>query len=240
MTKVAIPFDKKDIHYDSAKREVSLSVDKFDALVKFMQDLVRRAEEAEEAAGVFRYRMREGEASAGVLQAAFERVREQVRDWLSSEHTIHELAERAGIPYATCYRIVKERLEKGSGADTGDLQKIEAVVSDDLRKAYDEIGGDIVVLPRPGKTARAGELSEVSLSPAAALNLTEREFQHKLKDGTLAVKLVDLSTGKSQPVTVKDFELKPARRFGRRSYKFTGKLDFAKLTAVREPDKSRS
>src|SRR5262249_31339014 len=151
-----------------------------------------------------------------------------------------ELAERAGIPYATCYRIVKDRLEKGVGADTGDLQKIEAVVSEDLKKAYEEIGGDIVVLPRPGKAQSIEELAEVTISPAAALNMTEREFQNKLKEGTLAVKLVDLSTGKSQPVKVKDFQLMPARRLGRRSYKFTGKLDFSKFSAVREPDKSRS
>ena len=240
MTKFAIPFDKKDVHYDSDRREIFLSVEKFDALVKFMQDLVRRAEDAEDAAGVFRNRMRENEASAGVLQSAFEKVRDQVRDWLADEHTIQELAERAGIPYATCYRIVKDRLEKGVGADTGDLQKIEAVVSEDLNKAYEDIGGDIVLLRRPGKTSRPEELGEVTVSPAAALDMTEREFQNKLKEGTLAVKLVDLTTGKSQPVTVKDFQLKPARRLGRRSYKFTGKLDFAKLSALREPDKSRS
>lgn len=242
MSKLSIPFEKKDVHYDSARREVSLSVEKFDALVKFMQDLVRRVEEAEDSAGVLRYRMRESEASAGILQAAFEKVRGEVRDWLHSEHTIRELADRAGIPYATCYRIVRDRLEKGVGVDTGDLQKIEAVVSEDLQKAYQQIGDDIVVLPRPGEAPRSPEFGQVAFSPAAALNMTEREFQHKLKQGTLAVKLVDLSTGKSRPVAVKDFQLKPAKRFGRRAYRFSGKLDFAKLAdaSARETDKASS
>src|SRR5215471_14488777 len=128
LNKFEFPFDKKDIHYDAAKKEVSLSVEKFDALVKFMQELVERMETAEENAGVFRYRMTEAQATAGVFSAALERVKDELRDWLSASHTIRELALRTGIPYATCYRIVKDRLEKNESVDSGDLQRIAAVV----------------------------------------------------------------------------------------------------------------
>lgn len=231
MTKLTIPFEKKDVHYDSGKKEVSLSVEKFDALVKFIQDLLHRVEEAEDRAGIFRYHAREAQASTSVLQSAFEKIRGEVSEWLASDHTIQELADRAGIPYATCYRIVKERLAKGSSADTGDLQKIEVVVSEDLKKAYQEIGGDIVLLPRPGEILREEEIYKPLLKiahAAAAPGMTEKEIQQKLKQGKLLVKLVDVSTGKTQPIEVEDFQFWPTKRAGRGCYKLRGKIDFAK------------
>lgn len=228
MTKLTIPFEKKDVHYDSEKKEVSLSVEKFDALVQFVQDLLHRVEEAEDSAGIFRYRAREAEASASVLQSAFEKVRGEVSEWLGSDHTIRELAERAGIPYATCYRIVKERLEKGSSADTGDLQKIEVIVSEDLKKAHEEIGGDIVLLPRPGEILREEKIHKPAIKKALAPGMTEKEIQQKLKQGKLVVKLVDVSTGKTQPIEVQDFQFWPTKRAGRGRYNLRGTVDFPK------------
>jgi hypothetical protein len=231
MTKLTIPFEKKDVHYDSGKKEVSLSVEKFDALVKFIQDLLHRVEEAEDRAGIFRYRAREAQASASVLQSAFEKVRGEVSEWLASDHTIQELADRAGIPYATCYRIVKERLAKGSSADTGDLQKIEVVVSEDLKKAYQEIGDDTVLLPRPGEVFRNEDIYKLivtkELAPDAPV-MTGKEILQKLRQGTLLFKLVDVSSGKTQPVEVEDFQFWPTKRAGRGCYRLRGKVDFAK------------
>lgn len=231
MSKLTIPFDKKEIHYDPAKKEVSLPVEKFDALVKFMQGLVARVEEAEDEAGVANYQRQEAEASASVLQAAFERVKGQVREWLSSKHTIQELATRADIPYATCYRIVKERMEAGDNVDLGDFQKIEAVVSEDQKAA----GDVVVVLPRRGKWQREEvvyrPVIQIALTAAGVMGMPEAEFQEKLQGGKLEVKLIDNTTGKSKPIEVQNFHNQVAQGAGRNANKYVGRMLFAQKFA---------
>jgi hypothetical protein len=235
-TKLVFPFAKKDLHYDPARKEVSLSVENFDALVKFMQELVDRAETAEDNAGVFRYRLRESQATAGILAAAFEQVKDQLRGWLAASHTIRELATRTGIPYATCYRIVKERLEKNESVDSGDLQKIAAVMNEDLQKTDADLDDDIVLLPRPGETLRPEDVYHPPEEPALFPNegaMSDAELRQGMKEGKIVLKLVDVSTGRAKPVTVKSVRLQPAARSaragraGRKLYTFTGQLDFS-------------
>lgn len=231
--KLAFPFAKKDLHYDPARKEVSLSVENFDALVKFMQELVDRVETAEDDAGVFRYRLKETQATAGVLAAAFELVKDQLRDWLAASHTIRELATRTGIPYATCYRIVKERLEKDGSVDSDDLQKIAAVVNEDLRKTYADLGDDIVLLPRPGEISRPEDAFRPEIEHAHSpyeAGMSDAELRQGMKEGKIVLKLVDVSTGRAKPVTVKSVRLQPAARAaraGRKLYRLTGQLDFS-------------
>jgi hypothetical protein len=234
MTELTIPFDKNDVRYDAARKEVSLSVQKFDALVHFIQALLQRIESAEDLEGVLRYRLNEFDAENSLLQSVFQKVRKDVSAWLGSEHTIRELANRTGIPYATCYRIVKDRLEKGESVDTGNLVKIEAVVSEDLKKIRAGIGDYVVLLPRPGESETAGEAQSQwnEKSRSAGAGMTEKEVTKKLKEGKLVVKLFDISTGKTQPVEVKDFNLQPAKRAGFGLYNLKVKL--AAPTAVKQ------
>ncbi len=106
------PLTKKDVLYDPQKQEVTLKREKFDRLVAFVQDLLDRVESAEDARDFATHRARRAEASADILQALTTRVQEStaaIRHWLES-HSIKELSELTGIPYATCHRIVNERL----------------------------------------------------------------------------------------------------------------------------------
>jgi len=245
--KLAFPFDKKDVHYDASKKEISLSVEKFDALVKFIQELVDRVETAEENAGVSRYRMKEAQATAGVLAAAFEQVKGDLREWLGASHNIRELAIRTGIPYATCYRIVKERMENDESVDSGDLQKIASVLNEDLRKSQAELGDDIVVLPRPGETLHEEDIYRPEIEQylsAEGFGMSDSEMRKKVKEGKFVLKLVDIATGKAQPIKVQSVRLEPAARAGRNLYKVTGKLDFSKAPkkglAVRDLNKAKS
>jgi polysaccharide deacetylase 2 family uncharacterized protein YibQ len=132
MMSAEFPIRKSDIHYDPTSQEVTLKREKFDALVSFAQDLLKQLEAVEDARDVQRYRGRKAQSTADVLQALTEDVLEgtaAVRDWLESPgHTISELSERTGIPYATCHRIVNERLGTPD-VEIGQLKKFIAVAS---------------------------------------------------------------------------------------------------------------
>jgi CheY-like chemotaxis protein len=134
MTKT-FPLEKSDIQYDPSSEEVSLKREKFDALVKYIQGLEEKLEAAEDARDVAQYRARKAGKTADVLQVLTEDVVKgtaAVRDWLGSGHTLLELSERTGIPYATCHRIVSERLGTPN-LEIGYLQKMVSAVSRDRR-----------------------------------------------------------------------------------------------------------
>jgi len=135
MTKT-FPLDKSDIHYDPSSEEVSMKREKFDALAKYVQALEEKLEAAEDARDVAKYRARKAGKTADVLQALTEDVLKgtaAVRGWLRSpRHTIQGLSKRTGIPYATCHRIVNERLGTPN-VEVGDLKKMVSAVSRDRR-----------------------------------------------------------------------------------------------------------
>jgi CheY-like chemotaxis protein len=83
-----------------------------------------------------KYRARKAGKTADVLQAPTEDVLKgtaAVREWLRSpSHTILELSTRTGIPYATCHRIVNERLGTPN-VEIGHLKKMVSAVSRDRR-----------------------------------------------------------------------------------------------------------
>jgi len=130
------PLDKSDIRYDPSSEEVSVKREKFDALVRFVQALEEKLEAAEDARDVATYRARKAGKTSDVLQALTEDVLKgtaAVREWLGSRnHTIRELSTRTGIPYATCYRIVNERLGTPN-VEIGHLNKMLSAVSRDRR-----------------------------------------------------------------------------------------------------------
>lgn len=134
MTREEFPIQKSDVHYDPASQEVTLKREKFDAFVKYTQGLLEKLEGAEDARDLQRYRTRRAERTADVLQALTEDVLRgtaAVREWLASPtHTISELSERTGIPYATCHRIVNERLGTPN-VEIGHFKKLVAAVSND-------------------------------------------------------------------------------------------------------------
>lgn len=131
MTKT-LPLEKGDIHYDPSSEEVSIKREKFDAFVKYVQTLEEKLEAAEDARDAAQYRARKAGKTADLLEALTEDVlagTAAIRDWLSSPgHTLQELSERTGIPYATCHRIVNERLGTG-GLEFGYLQRMLSSVS---------------------------------------------------------------------------------------------------------------
>jgi ATP/maltotriose-dependent transcriptional regulator MalT len=126
------PIDKSDIHYDPASQEVTLQREKFDALVRYTQSLLEELEKSEDQRDLAQFRARKAEATANVLQALTEDVTQgtaAVRDWLASpSHSINELSERTGIPYATCHRVINERLGTPD-MQIGQLHKILASIA---------------------------------------------------------------------------------------------------------------
>jgi CheY-like chemotaxis protein len=126
------PLEKGDIQYNPTSEEVSIKREKFDAFVKYVQELQDRLETAEDARDVAQYRARKEGKTADVLQALTEDIAEStaaVRSWLGSPgHTLQELSERTGIPYATCHRIINERLGTPN-VEIGHLQRMVAAVS---------------------------------------------------------------------------------------------------------------
>jgi CheY-like chemotaxis protein len=104
--------------------------------VKYVQDLQERLEAAEDARDVAQYRARKESKTADVLEALQEDVvtgTTAVRDWLASGHTLQELSERTAIPYATCHRIVKERLGSPN-LEVGHLQRMVSAVARSRRR----------------------------------------------------------------------------------------------------------
>jgi CheY-like chemotaxis protein len=128
------PIKKDDIRYDPSSQEVTLKREKFDAFVKYVRELEEKLEASEDARDVANYRARKAENTSDVFQALNEDVLEgttAVREWLgSSRHTIRELSLRTKIPYATCHRIVNERLGTPN-VEIGHLRKMISVVGKD-------------------------------------------------------------------------------------------------------------
>jgi CheY-like chemotaxis protein len=106
-----IPISKQDVQYNPDTQEVTLKREKFDALISFMRDLVERQQRADDLKDIAEYRVRKAESSDTVFSTIMKDLHlgwEIVDKWLKS-HSIKDLSERTGIPYATCYRIVTER-----------------------------------------------------------------------------------------------------------------------------------
>lgn len=131
MTKLELPVTKRDIHYDAERDEVTLKREKFDALVAFARDLARSAQDLENDTAIARYRGRRAQAESAILETLLQAVPTfgpMVRAWID-QHSIKQLSERAGIPYATCHRIVNERLPEGR-IDMVELANILRVISE--------------------------------------------------------------------------------------------------------------
>lgn len=123
-----LPLSKDDVQYDAAKGEVSLRREKFDQLMRFVQGLMAEAQEAEDARDTARARLRRARVETNIVTAyasVVAEAKQKVRQWLD-ENTIQELVNRTKIPYATCYRIVHERLpqSKVDLATFGEILKV--------------------------------------------------------------------------------------------------------------------
>ncbi len=131
VTTNVFPLEKSDIQYDPTSEEVSIKREKFDAFVKYVQELGEKLEAAEDARDVALYRARKEGKTADVLQALAEDVSQgtaAIRKWLASGNSLQELSTRTGIPYATCHRIVNERLGTPN-VEIGHLQRMVTAVS---------------------------------------------------------------------------------------------------------------
>lgn len=121
-----VPFDKADVQYDAGKGEVSLKREKFDELMRFVRSLVEEAQEMENERDTARARQKRSAAAADRYTELLEEASRNVQHWLQS-HSIQDLSRLTGIPYATCHRIVSERL-KSAEVTVGNLGKILKVV----------------------------------------------------------------------------------------------------------------
>jgi len=138
MTDIKFPLEKKDIHYDPSTQDVSMKREKFDAFVKYVEELQEKLESTKDAADFERFDARKAKDSSNLLRDLVEYVEEgtvAIREWLSSDgHSISELSRRTGISYATCHRIVTERLE-GPSMGVGQLTEMVAAVLPDRKAA---------------------------------------------------------------------------------------------------------
>ena len=138
------PVTKSDVHYNSETREVTLKREKYDALVEYIRGLVRQLAATEDERDIAQYRARRANMSERVVQQMLQdsvvAASQSVSQWLES-HSIRELSKRTGISYATCYRIVNERMGTLQ-MDVGNLSKfVDAVVrgSPEVQHNFDKV-----------------------------------------------------------------------------------------------------
>ena len=117
-----VPFDKSDVHYDTSKGEVSLKREKFDELMRFVRDLLEETQEMENERDTARARQKRSAAAADQYAELLQDASRNVEQWVKS-NSIQELSRRTEIPYATCHRIVNERLSSAQ-VTVGNLSKI--------------------------------------------------------------------------------------------------------------------
>jgi len=124
------PLEKDDILW--GPEEVTLKRAKFEALLGYLQDVSERLVRAEDQLSFERFDARKAKKEADVfvaLAAGLSEAEHGIRKWLADpENSIQELARRAGIPYATCHRIVAGRLASGQ-IETGQLKRLAKAVS---------------------------------------------------------------------------------------------------------------
>ncbi len=125
------PIEKSDIHWGT--EEVTMERDKFEALIGYLQDVSQRLVEAEDELSFQRYDTRKAEKAADVflgLSASLSETEEGIQRWLADpKNSIQELSRRTEIPYATCHRIVTERLADAR-IETGQLKKLAKAIGE--------------------------------------------------------------------------------------------------------------
>lgn len=131
MNQTEFPIEKSDIHWGA--EEVTMKRDKFEALIRYVQDVSQKLVQAEDELSFQRYDTRKAEKAADVflgLSASLGETKEAVQKWLANpKHSIQELSRRTGIPYATCHRIITDRLADGR-IETGQLKKLARAIGE--------------------------------------------------------------------------------------------------------------
>jgi hypothetical protein len=126
------PIDKSDIEW--RPEDVTMKRDRFEALLAYVENVSKRLVDAEDELSFERYDTRKAKKEADVFSALSESLMETeegIQQWLADpENSIQELSRRTKIPYATCHRIVTERLPH-SRVETGQLKKIAKAIRDE-------------------------------------------------------------------------------------------------------------
>jgi Cro/C1-type HTH DNA-binding domain len=126
------PIEKSDIHWGTD--EVTMKRDKFEVLISYLQDVSERLVKAEDELSFQRYDTRKVKQEANVLlalSASLSETEEGIQRWLADpKNSIQELSRRTGIPYATCHRIVTERLADAR-IETGQLKKLAKAINEE-------------------------------------------------------------------------------------------------------------
>jgi hypothetical protein len=107
-----LPITKKDIHYSSETGEVTLKREKFDELMVFLRKTLQELENTRDEKILADFEARRASASenlAKVILNDLEAGSNAISKYLI-KHSKTELAKKAGIPYATCHRILETGL----------------------------------------------------------------------------------------------------------------------------------
>ncbi len=200
------PIEKSDIRW--GKDEVTMKRAKFTALIKHLQEVSQRLVEAEDELSFQRHDARQAETEANVflgLSASLSETEAGIRRWLKNpKNSIQELRRRTGIPYATCHRIITERLATAQ-VETGQLKKLARAIGEEPEgKSGPQSAAERrtrgFFLPGLGANLAATLLPEdakiIDVKPTG--NLLRR-----LKDEDPNVVLVDVSSSKLSGDTMK-------------------------------------
>lgn len=132
LTETEFPIEKSDIHW--GKDEVTMKREKFTALIKHLQEVSQKLVEAEDELSFQQYDTQQAENAANVfvgLSASLSETEAGIQRWLENpKNSIQELSRRTGIPYATCHRIVTERLATAQ-VETGQLKKLARAIGEE-------------------------------------------------------------------------------------------------------------
>src|SRR5215510_8650161 len=131
MTHPTLPINKNDVRYDPETQEITLKRERFDQLLNFIRQTVEKLEAAEDARDIAEYRAKRAAASQTVFQTILDDLEagsKKISKWADT-HSIKQLSERSGIPYATCHRIVTERLAKQNVHMADFVRLVEAAES---------------------------------------------------------------------------------------------------------------
>lgn len=109
-----LPLTRNDVTYNSETGEVTLTREKFDQLMGFLRDTLQELENEQDSKRVAEFDARRANAAEKIYEVLLEDMEigsQAITKWVE-EHPISELAQRSGIPYATCHRIVNSGLPK--------------------------------------------------------------------------------------------------------------------------------
>jgi hypothetical protein len=192
-----LPITKKDIQYSSENNEVTLKREKFDELMGFLRDALVELETARDEQHLAQFEARRfaaAESISSVILDDLEAGTNAISKW-ASEHSIQELSQKTGIPYATCHRIVMTGLPK-KNVRLKDYAKLVKAVSTQGEVAMKALKVKYSIF--------RGDVSQ-AISPCEVVVVGKNKLSAKAfgKFNKLGVKMCSVTSGKEAVKAVK-------------------------------------